>query len=205
MRIGLGHDTHRLVPDRDLVLGGVKIDYEFGLDGHSDADALLHAIVDALLGAVGEGDIGDRFPDTDPQWKDADSVKFISGAVQIVRDHGYEIVNLDCNVFAEQPKLSPHKACMEQRIAEMLGIKPSQVNVKAKTGENVGPIGRGEAISTDAIVLVKPHKKKKKREPNWVMKDYEVENWGPTMGLIPDPESPFSVVEIKDADGKPIT
>lgn len=205
MRIGLGHDTHRLVPDRDLFLGGVHIEYELGLDGHSDADALLHAIVDALLGSVGEGDIGDRFPDTDPQWKDADSVKFINGAMQTVRNHGYEIVNLDCNVFAERPKLSPHKARMEQRIAELLGIKPSQVNVKAKTGENVGPIGRGEAISADAIVLVKPHKEKKKREPNSVMKDYEVENWGPTMGLVPDPESPFEVVEIKDADGKPIT
>lgn len=154
MRVGLGHDTHRLVPGRDLNLGGVRIDYELGLDGHSDADVLLHAIVDALLGAVGAGDIGDAFPDTDPQWKDADSAMFIKGAVQAVQDRGYRIENLDCNVLAERPKLTPHKQAIRERIAELVGISPDQVSVKAKTGEKVGPVGRGEAISTTAIALV---------------------------------------------------
>ena len=153
-RIGLGHDRHRLVRGRPLILGGVTIDFEFGLDGHSDADVLLHAITDALLGAVGAGDIGERFPNTDPQWQNADSVVFLEAAITEVKNRGYRLGNLDCTIHAERPKLSPHKETIACRLAELLGVSRDQVNVKAKTGEKVGPIGRGEAIDADAVVLV---------------------------------------------------
>lgn len=153
-RIGLGHDTHRLIAGRPLILGGVRIEYDLGLDGHSDADVLLHAITDALLGAAGLGDIGELFPNTDSQWHNADSAIFVREALRRIRELGWRIVNLDCTVHAERPKLSPHKQQIAARIAELLDLEHSQVNVKAKTGEKVGPIGRQEAINADAIVLI---------------------------------------------------
>jgi 2-C-methyl-D-erythritol 2,4-cyclodiphosphate synthase len=150
----LGHDRHRLVVGKPLILGGVLIDFDRGLDGHSDADALLHAVTDALLGALALGDIGEWFPNTDPQWAGADSTVFVTAAVQEIRCRGWEIANLDCTIHAERPKLTPHKRAIAARIAALLGIQPDQVNVKAKTGETVGPIGRQEAIDADAIVLL---------------------------------------------------
>jgi 2-C-methyl-D-erythritol 2,4-cyclodiphosphate synthase len=156
MRIGLGHDVHRLVPGRKLVLGGVSIDYPFGTDGHSDGDVLLHALTDAILGAAGLGDIGEWFPDTDPQWKNADSGQFVEKAVSLVQEQGWEIGNVDCTIFAEQPKLKQDKPKIRRRVAELLGVPEEAVNIKAKTGEKVGPIGRGEAITADAIVLLLP-------------------------------------------------
>jgi 2-C-methyl-D-erythritol 2,4-cyclodiphosphate synthase len=156
MRIGLGHDVHRLVPGRKLVLGGVSIDYPFGTDGHSDGDVLLHALTDAILGAAGLGDIGEWFPDTDPQWKNADSGQFVEKAVSLVQEQGWEIGNVDCTIFAEQPKLKQDKPKIRRRVAELLGVPEEAVNIKAKTGEKVGPIGRGEAIAADAMVLLIP-------------------------------------------------
>ncbi len=141
-------------PNRPLILGGVQIPYELGLVGHSDADVLLHAITDALLGALALGDIGEWFPNTDPQWKNADSTIFLAEAASAVRARGWSIANLDCTVHAEQPKLSPYKKQLAERIAQLLSIDASCVNVKAKTGEKVGPIGRGEAIDADAVVLL---------------------------------------------------
>lgn len=154
LRVGLGHDRHRLVEGRPLILGGLKIDFERGLDGHSDADVLLHAVTDAILGAAALGDIGEWFPNTDPQWANADSALFLQHAIAEVRRRGWEIANLDCTVHAERPKLSPFKQPIAANIARLLGIDVSQVNVKAKTGEKVGPIGRQEAIDADAIVLL---------------------------------------------------
>ena len=154
IRVGLGHDRHRLVPGRPLILGGVTIEFELGLDGHSDADVLLHAVTDAILGAVGLGDIGEWFPNTDPQWGNANSAHFLLTAIDEVRKRGWEISNLDCTIHAERPKLSPYKHSIAARIAELLRIDVSQVNVKAKTGEKVGPIGRQEAIDADAVVLL---------------------------------------------------
>lgn len=153
-RVGLGHDTHRLAPNRALILGGVKIEHPTGLLGHSDADILLHAVTDALLGAAGLGDIGDAFPDTDPAHKDADSRLFLDQALARVRAAGWRVVNLDCTIFAQRPKLSPHKSAIRQNLAALLGLPVEAVNVKAKTGEQVGPIGREEAMSADAVVLL---------------------------------------------------
>lgn len=152
-RVGLGHDRHRVLAGRLLILGGVEIPSEFGLDGHSDADVLLHAVTDALLGAVAAGDIGELFPDTEARWKDANSVVFLKAAVAEVLRRGYTVGNLDCTIHAERPKLSPHKEAIASRLAELLGVRRDQVNIKAKTGERVGPIGRGEAIDADAVVL----------------------------------------------------
>ena len=154
MRVGLGHDRHRLAPQHKLVLGGVSIEHDTGLVGHSDADALLHAVNDAILGAAGLGDIGTLFPDTDPQWKDADSADLLAKALETVRQQRWKVVNLDCTVFAEKPKLAPYKPQMEQRIAELLQTTADAVNVKAKTGEKVGPVGRQEAIAAEAVVLL---------------------------------------------------
>jgi 2-C-methyl-D-erythritol 2,4-cyclodiphosphate synthase len=154
LRVGHGHDTHRLTRGRSLILGGVTIDYERGLDGHSDADVLLHAITDAVLGAAGMGDIGEWFPDTDPKWAGADSGQLLTTAVQKVRSKNWKIVNLDCTISAEEPRLSPHRTAIRERVAELLEIPAANVNVKAKTGEGVGPVGRKEAISADAVVLL---------------------------------------------------
>ena len=154
VRVGMGHDRHRLVPDRPLRLGGVPIEFELGLSGHSDADVLLHALTDALLGALALGDIGEWFPNTDPRWANADSAIFLQHAMQEVRNRGWEIVNLDCTIHAERPKLSPYKTAIACRIAELLAIEAGQVNVTAKTGETVGTVGRMEAIDADAVVLL---------------------------------------------------
>ncbi|MBI3863364.1 MAG: 2-C-methyl-D-erythritol 2,4-cyclodiphosphate synthase [Planctomycetia bacterium] len=154
MRVGLGHDLHRLAPNRALILGGVRIDFERGLIGHSDADILLHAITDALLGAAGLGDIGDAFPDTDPAYAGIDSALLLARALERVRAAGWRIVNLDCTIFAQRPKLAPHKPAIRQKLAELLAIPVEAVNVKAKTGEQVGPIGREEAMAADAVVLI---------------------------------------------------
>ncbi len=154
MRIGLGTDIHRLVGGRPLILGGLSIDYEKGLDGHSDADVLLHAVTDALLGALGAGDIGEWFPNTDEKWKNASSDQFLKAAVEEAHRRNWVIANMDCTISAERPKLSPYKGRIKDRLAALLEIPVELVNVKAKTGEAVGPIGRGEAISSDAVILL---------------------------------------------------
>jgi 2-C-methyl-D-erythritol 2,4-cyclodiphosphate synthase len=154
IRIGLGHDTHRLEVGRPLILGGLNIEFELGLAGHSDADVLFHAITDAILGALALGDIGEWFPNTDPQWEGADSVLFLKRSVEMIRERGWEVGNLDCTLFAEKPKLSPFKSQIEQNIATVIGIAADQVNLKAKTGEGVDSIGRGESMSASAVALL---------------------------------------------------
>lgn len=154
MRVGLGHDTHRLEEGRPLILGGVPIEHPRGLVGHSDADVVLHAVADALLGASALGDIGEHYPDTDPRWRGLDSGRLLAEVVGRVAEAGWRPVNCDLIVHAQEPKLGPHKQQLRDNIARILGIDPSSVNVKAKTGEHVGPIGRGEAISCEAIVLI---------------------------------------------------
>ena len=153
-RVGLGHDSHRLVVGRPLILGGVRIEHSKGLAGHSDADAVLHAITDALLGAAGLGDIGDAFSDTDPHWKDADSAMLLIDSLARVRDRGWRPVNLDITIFAQEPKLGPIKQSIRENIARLVELPLDDVNVKAKTGERVGHIGRGEAIACHAVVLL---------------------------------------------------
>lgn len=154
IRVGSGHDTHRFIANRPLILGGVRIEHSRGLAGHSDADVVLHAVTDALLGAAGLGDIGDMYPDTDSRWKDADSRLFLSDALTRLSKGGWRIGNLDVTIFAQEPKLGPIKATIRERVAELLGIEADRVNVKAKTGEHVGHIGRGEAIGCHAVVLI---------------------------------------------------
>src|SRR5690348_8116459 len=154
MRVGIGHDTHRLAEGRPLLLGGVRVEHPRGLAGHSDADVVLHAVTDALLGAAGLGDIGDAYPDTDPAYKDADSCRFLRETLARLSRDGWRIVNLDVIVFAQEPKLGPVKATIRASLAELLGLDASAVNVKAKTGERVGHIGRAEAIACQAIVLL---------------------------------------------------
>ncbi|MCE9529912.1 MAG: 2-C-methyl-D-erythritol 2,4-cyclodiphosphate synthase [Planctomycetes bacterium] len=154
MRIGTGHDTHRLAEGRALILGGVRIEHSKGLVGHSDADVVLHAITDALLGAAGLGDIGDSYPNSDPQFKDHDSSFFVTETVKRLSQLGWRIINLDVTIFAQEPKLGPVKEAIRDTIARMLGVSTHQVNVKAKTGEHVGHIGRGEAIGCHAVVLI---------------------------------------------------
>lgn len=153
-RVGIGHDTHRLGPGRPLILGGIRIEHPRGLIGHSDADVVLHALTDALLGAAGLGDIGDAYPDTDPAHKDRDSRVFVTETLDRLREKGYRLVNVDLTIFAQEPKLGPIKAAMRTHLAEMLGLAPEDVNVKAKTGEKVGAIGRAEAIGCQVIVLI---------------------------------------------------
>ena len=154
MRVGIGHDTHRLKEGRPLILGGTRIEYPRGLEGHSDADVVLHALTDALLGAAGLGDIGDAYPDNDPAFKNADSARFVTETVAKLAEKGWHIVNLDLTIFAQEPKLGPVKAAIRDRVAQLLDIAREQVNVKAKTGEHVGHIGRGEAIGCHAVVLI---------------------------------------------------
>ena len=153
-RIGEGWDTHALVVGRPLVLGGVTIPHSHGLLGHSDADALLHAITDAILGAAALGDIGRHFPDTDAAFKGADSLALLAEAARRVRAAGYEIGNIDSTIVAQAPKMAPHIPAMVERIAQALGVAPGQVNVKAKTAEKMGPVGRGEAIEARAVALL---------------------------------------------------
>jgi 2-C-methyl-D-erythritol 2,4-cyclodiphosphate synthase len=154
MRVGIGHDTHRLVEGRPLILGGVRLEHPRGLAGHSDADVVLHAVTDALLGAAGFGDIGDAFPDTDPAYKDADSRLFLEAALTRLNQAGWRVVNIDVTIFAQEPKLGPVKARIRQRLAELVALPAEAVNVKAKTGEKVGHIGRAEAIGCQAAVLI---------------------------------------------------
>lgn len=154
IRVGSGHDTHRLVEGRPLILGGVRVDHPLGLAGHSDADVVLHAVTDALLGAAGLGDIGDAYPDTDPTHKDADSKRFLTETVAGLVAFGWRPVNLDITLFAERPKLGPVKAAIRESVAGLVGLPGGAVNVKAKTGERVGHIGRGEAIGCHAVVLI---------------------------------------------------
>ena len=154
LRVGEGWDTHALVPGRPLRLGGVRIEHSHGLLGHSDADALLHAITDALLGAAGLGDIGAHFPDTDAAFKGADSHALLAEAARRVRAAGWTIVNVDSTIVAQAPKMAPHIAAMRARIAQALGIEAAEVNVKAKTAEKMGPVGEGRAIEARAVCLL---------------------------------------------------
>jgi len=153
-RIGEGWDIHALVVGRPLVLGGITLPFDKGLLGHSDADALLHAITDALLGAAGLGDIGSHFPDTEAQFQGADSAVLLAEAARIVRAKGYAIGNVDSTVIAQAPRMAPYIGAMRARIAQVLGIAPDCVNVKAKTAEKMGPVGLGQAIEARAIVLL---------------------------------------------------
>ena len=154
MRIGHGYDVHRLVEGRDLILGGVKIDHTLGLLGHSDADVLLHAVSDALLGAAGLGDIGKHFPDTDPRYKGADSLKLLAIVAQRVKEAGYRVSNIDVTMIAQRPKLRPHIEQMEKNIAAALGVDPSRVNVKATTEEKLGFTGTEEGMACHAVCLL---------------------------------------------------
>lgn len=154
LRIGEGWDTHRLVPGRPLVLGGVTVPHSHGLLGHSDADALLHAITDALLGAAGLGDIGRHFPDTDPAFAGADSAALLQEAARRVRDAGWAVVNVDSTIVCQAPKLAPHIPAMRERIAAVLMLDAGCVNVKAKTAEQMGPVGEGRAIEARAVCLL---------------------------------------------------
>jgi 2-C-methyl-D-erythritol 2,4-cyclodiphosphate synthase len=154
IRIGNGYDIHRLVSDRALILGGVHIPHELGLLGHSDADVLTHAIMDAMLGALSLGDIGHYFPPTDPQWAGADSLVLLSQVHQLIRDQGWQIGNIDSVVVAERPKLKPHIKTMRDKIAGVLELQPNQVGIKATTNEKLGPVGREEGICAYAVVLL---------------------------------------------------
>lgn len=154
LRIGEGWDTHALVPGRRLVLGGVEIPHDHGLLGHSDADVLLHAITDALVGAAGLGDIGRHFPDTDERFRGADSIVLLQEAAARVRQAGWSVANIDSTVVAQAPKLAPHIEAMRERIAQALGVAASQVNVKAKTAEKLGPVGMGQSMEARAVVLL---------------------------------------------------
>lgn len=158
MRIGHGYDVHKLVPGRDLILGGVKIDYELGLLGHSDADVLLHAVSDALLGAAGLGDIGRHFPDTDPQYKGADSRKLLEIVAQKVWDAGYRVGNIDVTMIAQRPKLKDHIPQMAENIASAVGVDAGQVNVKATTEEKLGFTGEGLGMACHAVCLLEERK-----------------------------------------------
>jgi 2-C-methyl-D-erythritol 2,4-cyclodiphosphate synthase len=154
LRIGQGWDIHRLVRDRDLIIGGVKIPSESGEDGHSDGDVLLHAVIDALLGALALGDIGTHFPPSDQRWKDADSAQLLERVMELVGEAGYRIVNLDCTVILQRVRLAPYREAIRKRMAELLGLSPDCVSLKAKTKEGVDAVGQGEAIEAQAVVLL---------------------------------------------------
>lgn len=156
MRIGHGYDVHRLVAGRKLILGGVEIPHELGLLGHSDADVLLHAICDAVLGALGEGDIGRHFPDTDPAYRGISSLKLLSEVMALAEGKGFELGNLDATIIAQRPKMAPHIRAMVENIAEVCRCDIAQVNVKATTTEELGFEGRGEGISSHAVALLRP-------------------------------------------------
>lgn len=154
MRIGIGNDIHRLVAGRPLILGGVLIDSDLGAEGHSDADALAHAITDAILGALALGDIGSHFPDKDPQWKDANSFTFLSHVVGLMKEKNYRVLNVDSIIMLERPKLRPHISAMRENLARVLEVEIDCVSVKAKTGEGVDAVGEQKAIRADAVVLL---------------------------------------------------
>ncbi|MGB3765916.1 MAG: 2-C-methyl-D-erythritol 2,4-cyclodiphosphate synthase [Phormidesmis sp.] len=154
IRIGNGYDIHRLAPERKLILGGIDIPHTLGLLGHSDADALTHAIMDAMLGALSLGDIGLYFPPSDPKWAGADSQKLLEQVNELIQSRGWEIGNIDSVVIAEQPKLKPHIATMRDRLATTLAIEPDQIGIKATTHEKLGPLGQEEGIAAHAVVLL---------------------------------------------------
>ncbi|MBA2659552.1 MAG: 2-C-methyl-D-erythritol 2,4-cyclodiphosphate synthase [Nitrosospira sp.] len=154
LRIGQGFDVHQLVEGRKLIIGGVVIPYEKGLLGHSDADVLLHAICDALLGAAAMGDIGKHFSDTDPRYKNIDSRLLLQNVCRLLEQHGYKVTNIDATIIAQAPKMSPHIPAMITNIAQDLRMRPGDVNVKAKTAERLGPVGRGEGIEAEAVCLL---------------------------------------------------
>lgn len=154
MRIGMGYDVHKLVEERDLILGGVKIPYELGLLGHSDADVLLHAIMDSLLGAAALGDIGKHFPDTDPKYKGISSIELLKHVGNLLTEHNYKIGNIDATIIAQRPKMAPHISKMRENIASALNISIDQINVKATTEEGLGFTGEGLGISSQAICLL---------------------------------------------------
>ena len=154
LRIGIGHDTHRLVAGRELVLGGVRITSDRGAEGHSDADALAHAIADAILGALCEGDLGLHFPDKDPQWRDADSLELLSRVMWLARERSLHVVNVDSTILLETPKLRPYVDAMRENIAGVLGVDTTCVSVKAKTGEGLDAVGQGLAVTAQAAVLM---------------------------------------------------
>jgi 2-C-methyl-D-erythritol 2,4-cyclodiphosphate synthase len=153
-RAGIGYDLHRLAEGRKLILGGIELPFPKGPVGHSDGDALAHAVCDALLGAAGLGDIGTHFPDTDPKWKDASSLRFLERVRELLAEHEFRIVHIDATVITEKPKLGPHFPAMREALAKSLGIAPSAINLKAKTNESVDAIGRGEAIAAQAIATL---------------------------------------------------
>jgi 2-C-methyl-D-erythritol 2,4-cyclodiphosphate synthase len=153
-RVGLGYDYHRLVEGRKLILGGVEIPFTKGLAGHSDGDVLTHALCDALLGAAGLADIGQLFPDTDPQWKDASSLALLARVVEAVAERGFAVVQVDSVIIAQQPRLAPHFLRMREQLAEALGVEPAQVSVKAKTTEGLEAIGHGEAMAAQVVALL---------------------------------------------------
>ena len=157
MSTGIGYDTHRLVPGRRLVLGGVQLDSDRGLEGHSDADALTHAVIDAMLGAAGLGDIGSHFPDTDPRYAGADSIDLLAQTLSMLAREGVHVAHVDCTVIMERPKLSPVRDAIRARLAAALGLELAHVNVKATRGEGMGFIGRGEGVAALAVVTVAPH------------------------------------------------
>jgi 2-C-methyl-D-erythritol 2,4-cyclodiphosphate synthase len=152
---GIGYDSHRLLAGRRLVIGGVEIPSELGLDGHSDADVLAHAVIDALLGAAGLGDIGEHFPDTDERWRDADSIALLRAVVEMVGAEGLEILNVDCTVIIEAPKLAPHRRAIAETLAAALALPSRRVNVKASTGEGIGFVGRGEGVAALAVASLR--------------------------------------------------
>jgi 2-C-methyl-D-erythritol 2,4-cyclodiphosphate synthase len=156
VRIGIGHDTHRLRPGGPLRLGGIDIPHDRESVGHSDADALLHAVIDALLGAAALGDVGQMFPDTDPENRGRDSAEMLRAAVDAVTAVGWKVGNVDCIVFAQRPKLLPYRQTIRKRIADILGTVPERVSLKGKTGEHVGPIGQEEAIAAECVALLEP-------------------------------------------------
>ena len=153
-RVGIGYDCHRLIAGRPLILGGVQIPHELGLDGHSDADVLTHAVIDALLGACGLGDIGEHFPDSDQRYRDADSIALLQQVVALLAAQSARTLNLDCTVILERPKLGEHRDAIRERLADAVGIAPAQVNVKATTSEGIGFIGRGEGAAALAVASV---------------------------------------------------
>jgi len=155
-RCGLGWDVHRLAPGRPMILGGVRIDAEFGFEGHSDADVLTHAITDAVLGAAALGDIGTHFPDTDPRWKGADSLQFLRHAVALARAGGYTVANVDANVILQRPKLKDYREEIRRKLAAAIGVGPGCISVKFKTAEKLGPVGEGRSAEAQAVVLLAP-------------------------------------------------
>lgn len=154
-RTGVGYDSHRFTEGRALILGGVRVPHDRGLAGHSDADIVLHALTDALLGAIAQGDIGTHFPPSDPQWKDAASTRFLAHAVGLARDQGYTVVNADCVVVLQRPKLAPHREAIRSSVAAILGVELDRIGFKAKTAEGLGPVGEEQGAECHAVVTVR--------------------------------------------------